>query len=452
MSDTTKIILIALAVIVLLAVIALVVRMRGQRKKEEQRAEAERLRQEAAVKQQELAAREREAEAQAQEAERRRREAEEAAAAARAAEQQAAAAQQGAHEIRTDVAEQQRQADLIDPDVATDKHGNRLEDTADSSPVDEPVPAGAEPTGAYGDHAALPVEPGSTPPVTHTVDDTTDAQHAAQHDAAPAVDAADAHLPADSRPAQEDPAWWQGDAEQDGRAAASAAETAAAPAPSAAASHEQVNDPDVQRVDHAAAPDAPLSTEPLGHDADHGLHHHHPEGVADHAPDDGLDRGLAHEHGHEDGHNHGLHHHHVGAGDELHPDAAGRHQATAAVLPDGEARPADAGGWHTDASGDAAAPREVDPHATDQGPEQEHGQGSSINQLPTEPAAERLAEPTAEPTVAPMTETGSTPTEPTLESEVGPTVDSRVEPDAQEHHGSIGDRIRSLRDDLRRKD
>lgn len=116
---------IIVGVLVVLAVVALVAMMNNKKKKEAQRAEAEQLRQNAAAEQAQLREREDHAQAAAAEADQRRQEADRAAAEARAAEQRAGSVQQEASSLRQNVDEQHRKADLLDPDVDTDKDGFR---------------------------------------------------------------------------------------------------------------------------------------------------------------------------------------------------------------------------------------------------------------------------------------------------------------------------------------
>ena len=118
---------IIIAAVVVLAIIALVAMMNNKKKKERQREEAAQLRDNAAAQEMQLKEREREADLAAREAGQRREQADRAAAQARKAEQAASAKVNDAQSVRDDYDEKQRQADLLDPDVKTDKDGNRLD-------------------------------------------------------------------------------------------------------------------------------------------------------------------------------------------------------------------------------------------------------------------------------------------------------------------------------------
>ncbi|MCG8655279.1 hypothetical protein [Yimella sp. NH-Cas1] len=122
-----RILWIIIAAVVVLAIIALVAMMNNKKKKERQREEAAQLRDNAAAQEMQLKEREREADLAAREAGQRREQADRAAAQARKAEQAASAKVNDAQSVRDDYDEKQRQADLLDPDVETDKDGNRLD-------------------------------------------------------------------------------------------------------------------------------------------------------------------------------------------------------------------------------------------------------------------------------------------------------------------------------------
>ena len=118
---------IIVAIVVILIIVAIVAMLNGKKKKEQQRQEAAQLREQAAAQELQVKQREQEAEQAAQEAARRRAEADRAAAEARQAEQAASQKQAGAQSVRGEYDDQHRQADLIDPDVDTDKDGFRTD-------------------------------------------------------------------------------------------------------------------------------------------------------------------------------------------------------------------------------------------------------------------------------------------------------------------------------------
>ena len=118
---------IIVAIVVILIIVAIVAMLNGKKKKEQQRQEAAQLREQAATQELQVKQREQEAEQAAQEAARRRADADRAAAEARQAEQAASQKQAGAQSVRGEYDDQHRQADLIDPDVDTDKDGFRTD-------------------------------------------------------------------------------------------------------------------------------------------------------------------------------------------------------------------------------------------------------------------------------------------------------------------------------------
>ncbi|MGO4593857.1 hypothetical protein AB4Z18_08540 [Leifsonia sp. 2TAF2] len=169
--NTTGWIILIVVVVVVIAVIAIIATVGRNRKREADRRRAEEMRQSAA--QTELDARDREAKAaraaadakQAEvDAERLRREAEE-------RESSAASA-------RSESEEAMRRADHVDPDVRTDKNGNRIDD---GTRTDAAAPAGTTPAGTARTDATAGTVPPQDATVTPADDDAS--RRTARHEA-----------------------------------------------------------------------------------------------------------------------------------------------------------------------------------------------------------------------------------------------------------------------------